>query len=591
MSLLDKASLIVTPNAYKESKLYSVVPSSGAGDMDVVRATTATRVNSAGLIEVVPRNIFTYSEQFDNAAWTKANSTVTANATNSPTGILTADKLVENSANDIHFINGSSITFSAGSYSISIFAKASERSVLQIFLNGSANVNAYANFNLTSGVVSAFNDCTATIQSVSDGWYRCVLTTTVVSSTVPSAYYCIQNSTTATRAASYLGNGTSGIFIWGAQLENFATATEYFPTTTRLNIPRIDYTNGSCPSLLVEPQRTNLLTYSNDFTNAIWTKDNVTLTSGVTSPSGINNAFKLVESATTTVHSIYQTFVTLPSSVYSTSIYVKKGERFKVAVADRNTGIYVAFNLNTGTIIASNSLIGKIELLNNDWYRLTVTTSSAITVYVPQFFILEDSYTTGFPILQTYLGNATKGVFISFSQLETGSYPTSYIPTVASTVTRNADVISKTGISSLIGQTEGTIFVDIYIKDTLNQIGVSIQRDGGFNHIFISQFNNKATFSVRAGNSSKLSYSNEPFLNGRNKAALTYNINGTFKVFLNGVKLTQTSISAFTFSNTLSTLQLYDDGYYSSQNITYNNSTQLYKTVLTDAECIALTAL
>ena len=73
MSLLDKASLIVTPNAYKENKLYSVVPSSGAGDMDVVRATTATRVNSAGLIEVVPRNLLTYSEQFDNAAWSKIN--------------------------------------------------------------------------------------------------------------------------------------------------------------------------------------------------------------------------------------------------------------------------------------------------------------------------------------------------------------------------------------------------------------------------------------------------------------------------------------------------------------------------------------
>jgi hypothetical protein len=74
MSLLDTASLIVTPNGYKEGKLYSVIPSDGSGDMSVVRATTATRVNSAGLIELVPYNLVNYSEQFDNAAWVKTNA-------------------------------------------------------------------------------------------------------------------------------------------------------------------------------------------------------------------------------------------------------------------------------------------------------------------------------------------------------------------------------------------------------------------------------------------------------------------------------------------------------------------------------------
>jgi len=78
MSLLDKASLIVTPNAYKESKLYSVVPNTTLGDMDVVRATTATRVNSAGLIEVVPRNLYLFSNDFTNANWTKQNTSITA---------------------------------------------------------------------------------------------------------------------------------------------------------------------------------------------------------------------------------------------------------------------------------------------------------------------------------------------------------------------------------------------------------------------------------------------------------------------------------------------------------------------------------
>ena len=69
MSLLDTASLIVTPNGYKEGKLYSVIPSDGSGDLSVTRATTATRVNSQGLVELVPYNLLQYSEDFSNAYW------------------------------------------------------------------------------------------------------------------------------------------------------------------------------------------------------------------------------------------------------------------------------------------------------------------------------------------------------------------------------------------------------------------------------------------------------------------------------------------------------------------------------------------
>jgi hypothetical protein len=71
MSLLSQASLVVTPNAYKEGKLYSVIPSDGSGDFTFTRATTATRVNSDGLVELVPYNLFRRSEEFDNGYWTK----------------------------------------------------------------------------------------------------------------------------------------------------------------------------------------------------------------------------------------------------------------------------------------------------------------------------------------------------------------------------------------------------------------------------------------------------------------------------------------------------------------------------------------
>ena len=584
MSLLDKASLIVTPNAYKESKLYSVVPNTTLGDMDVVRATTATRVNSAGLIEVVPRNLLSYSNDLTNGIWTKTNTTITLNTIANPlNGLVNGQTFTPNTTNADHFVFGSGTTIAGQSYVISFFVKANGYTNCRV---GNAATGAGIWFNLSNGTI--ISGTGGTITALSNGWYLASYLLTAGGTSVnPLISFAPSTST------NFAGNGISGGYIFGAQLDQGSTATEYFPTTTRLNIPRIDYTNGSCPSLLVEPQRTNLFTYSEQFDNIAWTKVLSTITANdTTSPSGIVNADKYIPNTTNAFHPVYQTRTITSGVSYSFSIYVKSaGYNFLLinTVAGSSSGnVGPLFDLSNGTLIGSlggNNYNAKITSVGNSWYKIDFS-------YITSGVITEiDINCLPTSSIASFAGNGTSGLYLWGAQLEAGSYATSYVPTVASTVTRNADVISRTGISSLIGQTEGTVFVDIYIKDTLNQIGASIQRDGNLNSIHISQLNNKATFTVRASNSSKLSYSNEPFLNGRNKAALTYNINGTFKVFLNGVKLTQTSISAFTFSNILSTLQLFDDNYYSAQNITYNNSTQLYKTALTDTECITLTTL
>jgi hypothetical protein len=121
MSLLDTASLIVTPNGYKEGKLFSVIPSDGSGDLSVVRATTATRVNSAGLVELVPYNLLQYSEQFDNAAWTKSNVTITANDTTAPNGTTTADKIAQTAGG---YVNGNATGSGNNTYTFSVYLKA-----------------------------------------------------------------------------------------------------------------------------------------------------------------------------------------------------------------------------------------------------------------------------------------------------------------------------------------------------------------------------------------------------------------------------------------------------------------------------------
>ena len=262
MSLLNDASLIVTPNGYKggvtTGKLYSVKPTNGDGDMDVTRNTTSTRVNSAGLIQSVafnapridypplggcPRilvepqrtNNILYSEEFDNASWNKSDATISANATISPNGTLIADKLIEGTSNGQHYTNRN-ITNSNSLFSFSIFAKKSERNFL--YLNAFAtNLNNFtyvpsAYFDLDNGTVGTVSSATATIQDYGNGWYRCTLNCTSIFPQTSTTIGMYIMSATSNGNSNYLGNGTSGIFIWGAQAEVGSNATSYIPTTT-----------------------------------------------------------------------------------------------------------------------------------------------------------------------------------------------------------------------------------------------------------------------------------------------------------------------------------------------------------------------
>jgi len=181
MSLLDTASLVVTPNGTKASKLYSVVPSSGAGDLDVTRATTATRVNSSGLIESVasnvPRldytngscpsilvepqrtNLALYSEDLSNVNWVKDGFTISDNATNSPDGTTTADKLVSSASSGNKIIYQIVTTSIGTSYTTSAYFKASEYNLAFIRLGGVTG-NPYVIYNLSTQALVSVPICT-----------------------------------------------------------------------------------------------------------------------------------------------------------------------------------------------------------------------------------------------------------------------------------------------------------------------------------------------------------------------------------------------------------------------------------------------
>jgi hypothetical protein len=224
------------------------------------RGTGATRVNASGFIEMVgnteprfdydpvtlaPRgllieeartNLLTYSEQFDNAAWTKGGSTVTANATASPDGTTNADKLAEDATTGTHGTTSAVVSKSAvaTTYTYTIYVKAAERSAIQMRIADAA-VSAnrvICDANLSAQTVAAsvggtFTNASATITVAGNGWFRVSLTGTTSTET---SIFCIAFVANPTGTISYAGTAGSGLFLYGAQLEAGAFATSYIPT-------------------------------------------------------------------------------------------------------------------------------------------------------------------------------------------------------------------------------------------------------------------------------------------------------------------------------------------------------------------------
>jgi hypothetical protein len=484
MSLLDTASLIVTPNGYKEGKLYSVIPSDGSGDLSVTRATTATRVNSAGLVELVPYNLLQYSEQLDDAAWTSINTTETIGAT-APDGTATAWTLSKSAANGRLYQAPAVIS---GSMIFSVYVKAG--TLNQVSLETG---NSFRTLDLSTGTLVSGGSGTYYIESVGNGWYRF--------SIVDSAYSGV--AIWVSPAANTSGN----ILVWHPQVNEGSTAKDYQKTETRLNIPRLDYSNGTCPSLLVEPQRTNELLYSSSFSSAAWNiRSNIAIDlNSTTSPDGNTNAAKM----RVTNNSIcdYGAFEVLTSGTRVFSVFAKKAELGYLYLGYENNvpseGVF--FNLNDGTISQNTSgLTANIEDFGNGWYRCSVN-----LVNKTNHFISPSANGTSFALTN----QQNNGIYIWGAQAEAGSYATSYIPTTSASVTRNADVISKTGISSLIGQTEGVFYseftcdfknpngaIPIYLKGSGNSYTYSTYVQMGASNFNVLVFsNNAAQLSLNSG--------------------------------------------------------------------------------------------
>lgn len=391
MSLLDKASLVITPNAVKAGKLYSVVPNTTLGDMDVVRGTTATRVNSAGLIESVA-----------------------------------------------------------------------------------------------------------------------------------------------------------------------------------VNIPRIDYTNVSCPTLLVEPLRTNLALNSGGNLSTYPTSVNVSNAS-----SSFNSFVNAIQFPSTGLALAYKTVITTVQT-YAISAFIKMDDNsVPILSASATTGnlcLIIAGN------IATNNL--KVESYGNNVYRLSATATSAGI--------------NGNNGVLRYDTQVLKSFKITGIQLEAASYPTSYIPTVASIQSRNADVISKTGISSLIGQTEGTIYAEIKVNKL---IGIASRyifhiSDGTINNRIYMAFSGASSNVLRGrifnGGTLQCSIDTSTITTtGTYKLALAYK-NNDIVFYVNGVQIGVDTSATIPTCSRVDVGQNYAGVSQLSDNVLLST---LFKTRLTNGELVTLTTL
>lgn len=268
-------------------------------------------------------NLLTKTEQFEHSDWSKGNTTITANSITAPDGSTTADLMVENTSNDVHWV-AQNIASSATGYAQSVCMKAGTRSWSYFRLRTTGNIDRFAYFNLADGTIGTVNTgLTASIQSLGDGWYRCTATISVA---VAGVLPVIVAMTTANNVSFYQGNGTSGIFIWGADLRVSNDALGQ-PAYQRVNTATDYDTVGFKPYLAFDGVDDSLVTNSIDFTAT----DKMTVFAGVRKLSDAARGM-LIELSATTASNNGAFAMTAPDAASATYAFESDGTILTSAV-------------------------------------------------------------------------------------------------------------------------------------------------------------------------------------------------------------------------------------------------------------------
>jgi hypothetical protein len=495
---------------------------SGQNLITFTRASSGMSVGSNGVLQTAVTNLLLRSEEFDDAAWstTTSNVSVTSNTDTAPNGTQTADTLDFTNASSFRYQQLSTPAGTTYTFSVWLASKTKTQTVIRIA--GTATG--------TGGQLVV--DLTPTLTRYS-------LTVTIPAGNTAS------NVGFENRTGVGGGNGSTGTIIaWGAQLEQSSTVGPYIPTTSTINsAPRFDHNplTGECLGLLVEEQRTNLLLQSENF-GTTWSANGLlafgsgsTLNASI-APDGQTTADLITENTSNSQHNVNQVSTTTGAKRFS--VFAKQGPGNRLLrlvdfnATDGAQG-QTSFNLSTGAVVSGP---GTIQALPNGWYRCSIQSTTTVT---STYFI---SFATS-ALEFVYTGDGASGIYIWGAQLEAGAFPTSYIPTTATAVTRSADVASITGanFSSWYRQDEGSLFADASVANSAAISLFSLDDNSTNNRIQLRNSNLSADIRVVAAGSSQatLLTSNATTVNARARHAAAYRLNDLAVVLNSGTVATQ----------------------------------------------------
>jgi len=534
-----------------------------AEDFTFSRSTTGTYTDKEGYIQEMPYNLATYSESFGSGTFFGAptNLTVINNNAVAPNGTITAAKLTS-TADGARLSTANLVpsTLSASTtYTFSVYVK---------------NINA-SNYYVRTVSATPSNDVEYTISTTE--WTRIEHTFT----TSASATYI--------RLVSSLAEGES-ILVWGAQVNSGSSAKTYFPTTTRLNMPRVDYFNNSNGSLILEPQRSNLLNYSTDFSQ--WTLISTVIDTNAVSPTSESNATTITDNgsggASGNVRIQATNFTITASTQYTFSAYVKANPNSEIKVTTRNDDALRGgtFDISTLTFTPEQGTEnGSVESFGNGFYRIITTWTSGSDTSI--------GIGIGFPNITR---DGTNSFILWGTQVEQGSYPTTLINTSGSSVTRNADVCTDGGDVSRFNSSEGVLYAEIAsLEETSSSSKYISISDETYNNRLSILFSSGATNQIRAflrvGGVSQVDFNGSVTdVTDYNKVAFKYKDND-FSLWINGVEVaTDTSGSTFS-ANTLTKLSFSEINTTSGKFEGKVKDLKVYNTALSDSELITLTTL
>ena len=475
-----------------------------SADMDVTRATAATRVDENGLVN--------YAEVIGSEEVTDGNFPT-------PNTEWTAFGLATINENIVNFVDAGSNTYSGITQDINSFSAKQYRVEITVT-------------NWISGnILATFSSNNASFNITGNGTYSVYLTP-------------VSNGDDIGLVRDYSSGADFSYSITNVSVKEAA----------RDNVPRIDYTGGGCPHILAEPQRTNLLPYSEDFSESAWTKTRCTIDSGGhTSPSGESNAFKMTA---TDDDARLQDGSEAAGVVYTQSIYVKSA-----------TGSDVSGQVDfTGTQIQTFTA-------TSEWQRVDTTSDD-----------------TRAGVVRVRITNSGDELYIWGAQLEVGSYATSYIPTSGSTVTRNQDIFTRDGIGSLINSEEGVFFVEM----------AALANDGTNKRISLSNGTNsyRVVISYSTSNNIQIFIVGAPAGTFAPSKSIDITLNSKIAVswsstearfYVDGSPILVTLGNFSYTASTLSELKT-EDGAGGSDFYGKVKQLQVYKTALTDTQLAALTS-